>query len=563
VLVKEALWAMGVPVAYMQLDDWWYQGPFYFGNVKSVRDWHASNSSGLFPHGLPAFSDRLALPLQLYTPFFSNDYESKYNMTESTKFKGTKIVVPKDSYAFFADLFDLGLQITNGRFSTYEVDFLDANFAGCAACMENVEAADLWYAGMANAAAERNITIQYCLPSATDMLASLAYPAVVQARASGDYARPEGNTQPWGNVVTLGGASLLLGATHVAPSKDTLWTKSPQPPTSSDRTHSGYKTQPHVALDAVLATLSLGPVGISDGLNQTDACLIGQAFRSGRDSTLLRPSRPLSTVDSVFTNKTLGVPAADVRSTHAALPKGGANSHYFVAWMTTSPVSLRRTDLYPPPPPLPPSPSHHRLNTSGGVSTITATAAPVPPGQRGLAVRRHRLESEDFFDGCVDGAPASPGCVELLPPGVLPTLPAVGGTIADFSLTAVYEPQGNGAYFLGELSKFVHVSPQRFEAVVVGGDGPCGLKVNIITGSNGRRSEVATAEVEKGIEIEEEGGGGLGRRSKSKGRGGGRGVEEKIYLAAVDRNGTVHLKTVTIPSCGDFSLLCGTIEVKL
>jgi hypothetical protein len=84
---------------------------------------------------------------------------------------------------------------------------------------------------MADAAFERNITIQYCLPSATDMLASLAYPAVVQARASGDYARPEGNTKPWGNVVTLGGASLLLGATAMAPSKDTLWTASPQPPT--------------------------------------------------------------------------------------------------------------------------------------------------------------------------------------------------------------------------------------------------------------------------------------------------------------------------------------------
>ena len=35
----------------------------------------------------------------------------------------------------------------------------------------------------------------------------------------------------------------------------------------------------------------------------------------------------------------------------------------------------------------------------------------------------------------------------------------------------------NGAYFLGELDKFVHVSPQRFESVVVKGTGPCGLTV--------------------------------------------------------------------------------------
>jgi hypothetical protein len=33
----------------------------------------------------------------------------------------------------------------------------------------------------------------------------------------------------------------------------------------------GYKTQPHVELDSILATLSLGPVGISDALGLTDA----------------------------------------------------------------------------------------------------------------------------------------------------------------------------------------------------------------------------------------------------------------------------------------------------
>ena len=77
-MVKEALYAQGVPVAYMQLDDWWYQGPFYFGNVKAVVDWHASNSSGLFPHGLQAFSDKLNLPLQLYTPFWSDTFQTKY-----------------------------------------------------------------------------------------------------------------------------------------------------------------------------------------------------------------------------------------------------------------------------------------------------------------------------------------------------------------------------------------------------------------------------------------------------------------------------------------------------
>ena len=54
----------------------------------------------------------------------------RYNMTPSTTFKGTKLVVPNDAAGFFADLFDLGLEMTNGRFNTYEIDFLDNNFQG-------------------------------------------------------------------------------------------------------------------------------------------------------------------------------------------------------------------------------------------------------------------------------------------------------------------------------------------------------------------------------------------------------------------------------------------------
>ena len=181
-----SLFLLSFPFSYFS-DDWWYTGPFYFGNVKSVVDWNASTVPRLFPDGLPAFADKLGLPLQLYTPFWDKTYKSAYNMTPSTAFSGTKLVVPHDSYAFFSDLFDLGEQLTGGRFTLYEIDFLDANFRGSASMFESVSAASQWYRGMADAAEERNITIQYCLASMTDILEALALPAVVQARASPDY----------------------------------------------------------------------------------------------------------------------------------------------------------------------------------------------------------------------------------------------------------------------------------------------------------------------------------------------------------------------------------------
>ena len=39
------------------------------------------------------------------------------------------------------------------------------------------------------------------------------------------------------------------------------------------------------------------------------------------------------------------------------------------------------------------------------------------------------------------------------------------GNITKFTYIVIYEPASNGAYFLGELDKFVHVSPQRFDSV--------------------------------------------------------------------------------------------------
>ena len=94
--------------------------------------------------------------------------------------------------------------------------------------------------------------------------------------------------------------------------------------------------------------------------------------------------------------------------------------------MTTSQVTLRRADLYP-----------------------------TPPRDSPLLVRRHRRVTP-FDDGCEDGDPAAHKCVAVVAAGTPVRLPPVGGSI--------YEPLENGAYFLGELSKFVHVPPSDFRA---------------------------------------------------------------------------------------------------
>ena len=81
--------------------------------------------------------------------------------------------------------------------------------------------------------------------------------------------------------------------------------------------------------------------------------------------------------------------------------------------------------------------------------------------------------------GCVNGAPAVPACITLLPAGMSPTIPASGTGIGNLTFVAVHEPLTNGAFFLGELTKFVHVSPQRFDSVTVGGSGAAGITTTV------------------------------------------------------------------------------------
>jgi len=239
------------------------------------------------------------------------------------------------------------------------------------------------------------------------------------------------------------------------------------------------EVQPHVRLDAVLATLSLGPVGISDGYNLTDVGLIGQAYRSATDGTLLRPSRPLSTLDSALLNHSSSggrAPCAgdtcnvsSVRGTHSAIPvlsdngnvESALHTHYIVAWGTRPEATLQPTDLYPAP----------RRNDVK------------------LGLREHRFEpGATQMAGCVAGMPAT-SCLTVLEPGTPRVVNATTG--GQVRLMALHEQLPNGAFLLGELDKFVHVSPQRFASIKLGGSGPCGFSVEVLGSPNEIVSVVA------------------------------------------------------------------------
>merc|ERR1711874_379009 len=97
----------------------------------------------------------------------------------------------------------------------------------------------------------------------SDLLNSVAFDYVTNGRASGDYAGS-------GNL-NVGGSSLLFWAVGMRPSKDNFWSGDGQ------ARQPGFRQRnpgTNGELNAILATMSTGPVGPSDGAGQHNATRI-------------------------------------------------------------------------------------------------------------------------------------------------------------------------------------------------------------------------------------------------------------------------------------------------
>ena len=86
--------------------------------------------------------------------------------------------------------------------------------------------------------------------------------------------------------------------------------------------------------------------------------------------------------------------------------------------------------------------------------------------------------------------PAAGSCVTFTQ---TPIIPATGTDLSDFSLIVISTPINTTkgiVYFLGELTKFTHVSSQRFEYVIV--DIVNGGRAGLIAGVRGSSGQNVT-----------------------------------------------------------------------
>ncbi|KAL1514420.1 hypothetical protein AB1Y20_003521 [Prymnesium parvum] len=446
-----SLRAAGVPVAYVQLDDWWYGGVVYEGAVACARDWEGRRD--WFPRGVGGFSREAGVPLLLYLPYLCNDTallpppalapeeEAKTRaggVADTPPAEGCAwpqnltcrgvyaLPRPHEAEAFYARLFARGKALGMAAFEHDFVgqDSLDFGWTS------QLGAAEEWLQGLGRAAAAARVPVQFSLPTASDLLESLRMPWVTTARASADYALC---ADSW----DMGFSALLHWAVGVRPFKDVMWTTPRQPGSPYENTSlfpqqyarclaaDGTHRQKDVALDALVSAFSTGPVGLGDADGRTDARLASATCdAAGR---LLSAAKPLTPLDSTW--------RGGARRLGAYTALGGDVWQHVVA-VDAPCAPLRLEQLHWP----------RRLRRARRYAAAVRTArleacAGGAAYGRGACVRR----GEAFGALCAAG-------------------PHANGSHA-WALATLAPLLGAGWALLGEVDKFVAVSAERFDAV--------------------------------------------------------------------------------------------------
>ena len=257
--VRDQFQKLGLPIAYLQLDSWWY--PKEKGNtlVNGTGDNGAivyRADPAIFPKGLDAFHRSLGLPMVTHARWISQSspYRKQYRMSKNV------IIDPRYWNSTAEYLKKAGVAV-------YEQDWLNGN----ARPAIDIEQSHAFLADMSNAMAKEKIGIQYCMPLPGYFLASTQFSNLHTIRTSDDrFQRSRYDFFLYG--------SALAHAVGLWPWTDVFM---------SDELP-----------NLVISTLSAGPVGTGDALGAIDGANLRRVMRV--DSVILKPDTPLMPIDATY-----------------------------------------------------------------------------------------------------------------------------------------------------------------------------------------------------------------------------------------------------------------------
>ncbi|HVU34824.1 MAG TPA: hypothetical protein VHE61_15430 [Opitutaceae bacterium] len=266
----------GIPIRYLQLDSWWYEKTFTSpegrpGGTKNpalpAGEWNRYGGllkyeadPALFPDGLGAFQRRLGLPLITHNRWV--DPASPYRATY--RISGYAAVDPRWWHDIMTYLGSAGV-------GTYEQDWLNIIYEHSPTLSTTVGAGDAFTGGMARAAAERGLSLQYCMALPRYFLQGARYDNLTTIRVSDDrFERSR-----WDRFLYT---SRLASALGIWPWVDVF---------KSGETD-----------NLILADLSGGMVGTGDRMGAEDRENLLRVARP--DGVLVKPDAPLVPIDAMY-----------------------------------------------------------------------------------------------------------------------------------------------------------------------------------------------------------------------------------------------------------------------
>ncbi|HME51323.1 MAG TPA: hypothetical protein VKM55_03840 [Candidatus Lokiarchaeia archaeon] len=282
-----------LPFAFYHLDSWWYEktvktwkralvnffrirlgGALYGGAVKWEPDPY------YFDMSLAELSKTMGnVPFTAHHRWYS----------DSTPYKDRFQFLMENGWAMSVDpaYWDFIMEFArNNNIILYEQDWMISHSNHFHVFKTEIGFGESWLREMAEAAANHGITIQYCMATPAMWMASIRFPNVTNARGSNDYHAD------WPHVYDVPfftQSSILARAVGLNPFKDVFFT--------TKRGIMWGERCPE--LEGIVSALSSGPVAPGDPIGHVDKRIVHACCRP--DGTLLKPDRPLTAVDAMFT----------------------------------------------------------------------------------------------------------------------------------------------------------------------------------------------------------------------------------------------------------------------
>ncbi len=300
--------ARDIPARSVQLDSWFYPHQ----HLRPVSDdgaplvppsgmmrWEPRRD--LFPDGIGGLRQALGLPLILHSRHFSN--RSPY-FERHPAWRDGEYAHPQDG-----ELYDLLMaQAASWGAITYEQDWMVESFLGVRGLREQPGRARAWQQQLDRAAGEHGLHLQFCMATPADFFETVTLRNVASIRTSGDYRYLFDNGLNW---VWFLHTNALARALGLNPFKDVFLSH-------GQTTFSAG--EPYAEVEALLAALSTGPVGIGDQLGCSNRDLIMRTCRE--DGLLVKPDVPLAAVDRCFRANAFFERAPLIGETYSAHPAG-------------------------------------------------------------------------------------------------------------------------------------------------------------------------------------------------------------------------------------------------